>query len=193
MTAIFGSQLADEFRFPDRLETVRHAGLAQAAVAGVDEDNLAVFLYAKLVNINIAGGLHIARNIDLVVDLVGSLAGGQHIFHPDDLGQRAKIDAVAITDHAHRLRIDRLMQGQLAVGTMANQIEAPGLIGGEADRDIVAGQKSGETLRKINVDLVCLGGVGGRRFGRGVGIFRADFFSITIWLVGLLAHARFPC
>ena len=192
VAAVLGCQPADEVRLPDRPETVRDARFAQAAVAGVDEDDIAISPDTELVNIDIAGRLHVARNINPVMHLVGALVGAKDIFHPDDLCQGAEIDAIGIADHTHRLRIYGLMQGQLAVRTVADQVEPSGLIGGKADREICAGQKSGQPLGKIDVDPATFRRNGGRHRGRAIAIFRADCLGIRFRLFGLLVHARFP-
>src|SRR5688572_25344294 len=54
VATVFRRELADEVRFPDRLEAVRLAQLGQAGVLRVDEDDLAVLADAKFMDVEVA-------------------------------------------------------------------------------------------------------------------------------------------
>ena len=151
VAAILARQLRDEIRFPNGLEAVGDTRFAYAAVGGVDENHLAVVADAQFVDVDVACRLHVARHVKLVVLIVGDLARRQRVLEPDDLRERAEVDAVFVTDDAHRLGIMRHVQRQAAVWRRPDQIQSPGLVRGEGNRAVVVAEELREPGREIEI------------------------------------------
>ena len=84
------------------------------------------------------------------------------------------------------------MQGKLSIRTGADQIQASGLIGCEAKRDIVRGEKRGEPVREIYVNL---GRVRLRRRGRLCwisGVFLRSFYALSCLRRFFFCHTMPP-
>src|SRR5207342_3031531 len=153
VAAIFGRQLADELRLPDRLEAVRLAQFCQARVLGVDEHHLAVAADAELVDVQVADRLRIARHVAAVELSVDDLIGAQDVLEPPQLVQATEIDSLRVADNAHRALEDALEEGHASLLVAAHQVHASGLVGRNGKRNAIAGEPAGEPARAGLFDL----------------------------------------
>src|SRR5690606_16307284 len=119
VAAVLRRQLADEVRFPDRLEAVRLAQLGEAGILGVDEHHLAVAADSEFVDVEVADGLRVPRHVALVEAPVDHLVWPQHVLEAPQLVQAAQVDALGVADDAHGALEDPLEEGDaaLAIGT----------------------------------------------------------------------------
>ena len=146
-------QLADERRLPDRLETVGLAELRQAGVLRVDEDHLAVLADAEFVDVQVADGLGVARDIALVELAVDDLVRAQHVLEAPQLVKATQVDALRIADHAHGALEDALEERHPPLFVAADQVDPAGLVGGDRQRHPVLGQPAGQAARAGFLDL----------------------------------------
>jgi hypothetical protein len=128
MTTILRRQLADELGLPDCLEAMGLAELGEAGILGVDEHHLAIAADAKLMDVEIANGLGVARHIALVELTMDDLVRTQDVLEPPQLVQAPEIDALGITNNPHRALEDALEERDASLLVAADQIDAPGLV-----------------------------------------------------------------
>ena len=171
VAAVLGGEPRDEGRLPQRLEAVGDAHRREAGEFGVDEDHPAGPVDAELVDVDVAGGLGVARHVEPVEILVGPLVRGEHVLEPPDLEQRADIEPRRGRVDAHRAHVILLVEGDLAARQQADQEQLAGLVGGEGEAAAVARQPVAEAARDADLGLV-----GGRlrRLRRGLRLLDRD-------------------
>src|SRR5690606_36149639 len=153
VATVFRRQLADALRLPDGLDAVGQAQLGQAGVLGVDENDPAVVADPKLMDVEIADGLGVARHVALVEAAMDGLVRPQHVLEAPDLVQAAQVDALGIADHAHGALEDAFEEGHPALLVAADQVDAPGLVGGDGQGDPVHAQPARQAARAGLLDI----------------------------------------
>src|SRR5690606_9667444 len=135
------------------LEAVRRAQLRQAGILGVDEHHPAIIADAEFVDVEIADGLGVARHIAAVETAVRQLVRPQHVLEAPDLVEATQVDALGVADHAHGALEDAFEEGHPALLVAADQVDAPGLVGGDGQGHAVHAQPSGQAARAALLDV----------------------------------------
>ena len=170
MATVLRREPADEAGLPQRLEAVHGIGTGQAGIFGVDEHDAVVAVDGDLVDVEVAGGLGIARHIEPVELLVGHLARAKHILQAPDLRDRRHVNALLVDAQPHGPDEIALVHGQPAVGQDADQHQLSGLIGGQGEADAVDRQPIDQTARGADIGRFRLR-LGGRH-GAGIALTR---------------------
>ncbi len=185
MAAVLGGELGDERRLPQRPETLGDAGGGQAGELGVHKNDPAGPVGAQFVDVEVAGDLGVAGQIEPVEVLVGALVPCENILHTPQLVESSNVEPVGLAVQAHGADEVLLVERDLAVGQQPHQEQLAGLVGGEGQAHAVVGQPVAHAARAGDPGLALgqgrerLGGLirGRRGFGnvdgRGLGLAHA--------------------
>ena len=150
MAAILGRQPRDEGRLPEQAEGVHRRQQRQARIGGVDEDDAAVAEHADVVDIDLARGVPDARHI-IAVGAVHGLAGGQDVLEAPDLERGRQHQALRVHPQPHRPAGADLVNSKPTGVVDADEIEPPGLVGGEGEADLIGAQPVCQATRAGDV------------------------------------------
>ena len=151
MAAVLGGQPAQERRPPQRREAVALVERRQAAEARVDEDDPAAGLDGDVVDVEVAGGVADARDVEPIAALV-ELARPQDVLEAPELVERTHPQRLAVAPQAHAAVEGALEDRQRAVRAAAEEEQLADLVGREGQADVVVGQPAREVARTRHLD-----------------------------------------
>ena len=125
MATVLRREPADEAGLPQRLEAVHGIGAGEAGIFGVDEHDAVVAINGDLVDVEVAGGLGIARHKKPVELLVGHLARAKHVLQAPDLRDRRHVNALLVDAQPHGPDEIALVTDSLRLGRTPISINCP--------------------------------------------------------------------
>ena len=134
-------------RLPQRPEAVDGIEGGETGIFGIDEDDVSALADGNLVDVEVAGGLRVARHVEPVELLVGHLTLREHVLQTPDLGDGREVDALGVGAEAHGAHEVALIDRQASSRQSADQHQLSGLIGGERQADAVRGEPVDKTTR----------------------------------------------
>ena len=174
VAAILGREARDERRLPERREAVALRERREAAVRGVDEDDAAALVDRDVVDVEVAGGVRLARHVE-AVEAVVQLARRERVVELPELPARAQQQPVRRGVQAHRPVEVALEDREPAALLHADQEQAVRLIGREREARAGLGEPGQEVPRDADLE-----GRGLRCHRAGSGAGRARRSSQTI-------------
>src|SRR5205814_171357 len=121
----------------ERREAVALRERGETIELGVDENDAPAAFNRDIVNIQIAGGVPDARNVEPIASLV-HVAGLEGVFESPELIQAAHPKRLAVAGIKAHAAVERALEGgELAVLLDADEKHFPGLIRGESKAGVL--------------------------------------------------------
>lgn len=166
VAAVLGHDVVDELRLPHRQEGVLGVQRGQAVEAGDDEERRAVRGFVNVVDVHLARGVGVDRDVDGVVAVM-DLARRQVVLETPELVEGGEPEPPLAHAEPHAAAVGPFEYGDLPPAAETDEEQLRRLVGGEGERRAGLRHPGSELRAGVDLELRFCGAVPARFRGGG--------------------------